>query len=278
MNHRRFAACLMPLAMLFAACVPVEELPPGLVPKAPVAASANAYPDLDAGSTSITSMHFTLKGYSEQDLKALSATAESIYNKIGNDTGLYTFLASGNYTLVVYKDSDEYHKKTQLPSWSQAINAGKANYLYPDPALEPVLAHMMVRMIFEDYMGDKATQYKWIEEGLAMNEELLRMPDSDRSVYQASKTTQLAQNHMPFSQMTFFIPNSEEKRRTDVWYQQVESVMTFLLAQGSALAFGQFMSELKSGGDIDHVLSDAYPARYRSLNDLEASWKSNVGL
>jgi hypothetical protein len=91
-----------------------------------------------------------------------------------------------------------------------------------------------------------------------------------------SKTSQLRQNRMPFSQMTFFVANTEEKRRTDAWYQQVESVVTYLLSQGSALGFAQFLSELKSGADTDRALSDSYSAKFRSLNDLENAWKYTI--
>jgi len=81
---------------------------------------------------------------------------------------------------------------------------------------------------------------------------------------------------MPFSQMTFFVSSTEEKRRTDAWYQQVESVVTYLLSQGSALGFAQFIGELKTGTDTDRALSDAYSAKFRSLNDLENAWKYTI--
>jgi len=276
-GHVPFAICLLPFAMLFASCVPVDQLPPGLVPMAPNAANAaTVFPDLDPGNLSITSMHFTIKGYSQTDVDALKQAAEDLYNKIGNDTGLYTFLASGNYTLVEYKDQDEYLRKTHQPLWSHAVTAGKAIYFYPDPNLIPELAHQMVHLIFESYLGDKAAANKWLEEGLAMNEELSKMTESDRTTYVSSKTTQLRQNHMPFSQMTFFVTSTEEKRRTDAWYQQVESVVTYLLSQGSALGFAQFLSELKSGADTDRALSDSYPAKFRSLNELESAWKYTI--
>ena len=134
----------------------------------------------------------------------------------------------------------------------------------------------MVHLVFESYMGDKASSLRWLEEGLAMNEEVSKMASTDQSAYANSKSTQLHQSRMPFSQMTFFVTNSEEKRRTDGWYQQVESVVTYLLSQGSALAFAQMMSELKTGSDMDHVLSDAYGARFRSMDDLENSWKNTI--
>lgn len=271
----------LPLTLCFlGSCVPVDQLPPSAVAGLAISsgtATATAFPDLEPGNTSITSTHFTLKGYSQTDLETLKQMAETIYSKIGNDTGLYSFLASGNYVLVAYRDRDEYMKKTHQPAWSHAVTAGKGIYFYfPDPDLEPILTHQMVHLIFDSYLGDKAASFKWLEEGLAMNEELSKMQDSDRMSYAASKTSQLRSNVMPFSQMTFFATNSEEKRRTDSWYQQVESVVTYLLSQGSALGFAQMLSELRSGLAIDQALSDAYSAKFRSLNDLEAAWKYTI--
>src|SRR5258708_35611025 len=100
-----------------------------------------------------------------------------------------------------------------------------------------------------------------------MVEELSKMSDSARSEYAASKASQLRQNRMPFSQMTFFVTNTEEKRRTDAWYQQVESVATYLLGQGSPLAFAQFISELLSV-EIDQAGASSQPSQFRSLNGL----------
>ena len=76
--------------------------------------------------------------------------------------------------------------------------------------------------------------------------------------------------------LTFFVTNTEEKRLTDGWYQQVESVVSYLLAQGSPLTFAQMLGELRSGFDIDRALSDAYSAKFKSLNDLEAAWKYTI--
>jgi hypothetical protein len=276
-RNSRLTHCLLPFVLMFAGCVPVEQLPPGLVPSAPNSGSnSSGFADPEPGSLSVTSTHFTIKGYSQTDLDALKQAAEDLYNKIGNDTGLYTFLASGNYTLVEYQDQNEYQKKTHQPNWSHAIASGKGVYFYSDPNLMPELAHQMVHMIFDSYLGDKANGNKWLEEGLAMNEELIKMTDSDRSSYSTLKANQLRQSRMPFSQMTFFVTNSEEKRRTDEWYQQVESVVTYMLSQGSALAFAQFLGELKNGSDIDRALSDSYSAKFRSLNDLEAAWKYTI--
>jgi len=265
----------LPLCLL-ASCVPVDQLPPGLVPQSPTAATTTAFGELDPGNATVTSTHFTIKGYSQTDLDTLKASAENIINKIGTDTGLYSFLASQSYAIVAYRDRDEYLKKTHQPQWSHAVIADKAIYFYyPDPDADATLAHYITHLVFDNYMADKAATYRWLEEGLAMSEEVSKMSDADRSTYQNSKTSQLRQNRMAFTQMTFFVTNTEEKRRTDAWYQQVESVVTYLLSQGSPLAFAQFLSELKSA-EIDQAISDAYPSKFRSFSDLEAAWKYTI--
>jgi hypothetical protein len=270
-----FGCALFVLSCSLTSCVPLDELPAGSVPNLPGSSTgtAAAFPDLEFGYASVTSTHFTLKGYSQQDLDNLKQMVESEYNKIGNDFGLYSYMASGNYTLVEYRDKDEYLKKTKQPEWSHAVTAGTAIYFYPDQDLEAILAHYMVHMIFATYMGDKAASLKWLDEGLAMNEEVAKMSDGDRSSYSNSKSNHLRDNKMPFTQMTFFVSNSEEKRRTDVWNQQAESVVTYILSQGSALAFAQMLGELRNGIDIDRAIFDAYPAKFKDLNDVEAAWK-----
>src|SRR5258706_4364058 len=247
---------LLATSCLLSSCVPLDQLPPGSVPSAPTTgAQAAAYEDLDANHVTAASAHFTINAYSQNDLDTLKPLVENLYNKIGNDLGLYTFLASGNFTIFAYRDKDEYLKKTRQPSWSHAVASGKGIYFYyPNPEWEPLVAHQMTHLIFEAYLGEKAPTFKWLEEGLAMYEELAKMTDTDRSAYAASKVAQLRQNRMPFSQMTFFVTNSEEKRRTDSWYQQVESAVSYLLAQGSPLAFAQMLGELRSGFDIDRAL------------------------
>jgi hypothetical protein len=269
------ASLLLAACYLLGSCVSLEQLPPGALSSIPgqTTATAATFPDLDPGATSLTTLHFTFKGYTETEIRPISLMAESLYNKIGNDTGLYAFLASGNYTIVIYRDRDEYLQKTHLPEWSRAVTAGSAIYVYPGPDLEPVLAHEMTHLIFNSYMTDKAVTYKWFNEGLAMVEEVAKMTDTDRAAFQSSALTQLRQTKMPFSQMTFFIPNTEERRRVDAWYQQVQSVVAFMLAQGSALNFANMLNQLRSGSDIDRALADNYPGKFHSLNELENAWK-----
>jgi hypothetical protein len=282
-NHVVRAHSCAPLHLLLLSsvvlfgCVPVDQLPPGSVPAAPTAPTATTYPDLESNSVTENSTHFTIKAYSQTDLDAIKLMAESDYTKIGNDTGLYTFMSSGMYTLFAYRDKDEYMKKTHQPSWSHAVATDKAIYFYyPDPDQEANLIHQMVHMVFNAYLAEKVSSFRWLMEGLAMNEEVAKMSDADKMAYQTSKSAQLRQDRVPFSQMTFFVTNSEEKRRTDAWYQQVESVVTYILSQGSPLAFTQFLGELKLGTDIDKAIADSYAGKFRNMDDLENLWKYTI--
>jgi hypothetical protein len=275
MKFPYFAFLIFNFALL-SACVPI---PPEMMPQAPGAPTAQgaAYPDIDPGGTTQTTLHFTLKGYNDNDLRTIGGMAEDIFNKIGSDTGLYSYLAGQNYTLIVYKDQNEYTTKTKQPTWSHAIAAGSAIYMYNSPDSDPELAHQLMHLIFTAYMGsDKATSLRWLMEGLAMHEEILRMAQSDQTVYYTSQSNQLRQKRMPFAQMTFFVTTSEEHRRDDVWYQQVESVVSYLLKQGSNLAFGALMNSLHNGSDIDHALSDNYSGKYRGFADLETAWQLTI--
>ena len=259
-----------------AACVPVDQLPPGLVPVAPGATPTAAFGDLEPGSLSATAAHFTIKGYSQSDLEALKLMAENELSKIGNDTGLYSYLASQSYLIVAYRDRDEFLKKTHEPAWSHVAIAGKGLYCYyPDPDLDPTMAHFLMHLVFRNYLGDKAASLKWLDEGLAMNQEVARVSDADRINYSNAKANALRTNRMAFSQMTFFVTPTEEKRRSDGWYQEVESVVSYVLNQGNSLAFAQLLSELRAV-EIDQALSDAYPGKFRNLNDLESAWKSTI--
>ena len=238
--------------------------------------SHRVVPHIDPGGTSITSLHFTLRGYTENDLRPLSVTAENLYNKIGTDTGLYSFLASGSYLIVVYRDRSEYLEKTRQPEWSRAVAVSSGIYTYPGPDVQPMLAHELTHLIFNAYLGPRMREFRWINEGLAMYEELAQMNASDRSAFQTSQQKQLRQNRMSFSQMSFFVPATEEQRRVDLWYQQVESVVAFMLAQGSALNFANMLNELRTGVDIDRAIANNYPGRFQSLAELENSWRYSL--
>lgn len=266
---------LLPTVLLLInACVPLETVPGGGPSGQPTPVSS--FPDIDPGGTEHKSLHFTIRANTEKDARELAHLAEMIYTRIGSDTGLYASMSSENFLIVVYKDRDDYLSKTRLPSWSRAVAVGRSIYTYPGPDLEPMLAHEMSHLVFNNYMGRFATTYRWLNEGLAMVIELSYTPDSSKARYVSEKNENLRQNRMSFTQMTFFTPLTEERRMIDTWYMQVESVTAFMLNQASRLNFANFLSSLRGGVDVDQAIAGNYPGRFRSLNELEESWRVSI--
>jgi hypothetical protein len=262
------------LVLLLAACVPV---PTEMMPKAPGEAqtSDTTYPDIEPNGISISSLHFTLRGYNDSELRTISTLAEDIYNKIGIDTGLYSYLAGQSYTLVVYKDRTEFAEKTKQMEGPRVLTAGTALYTYPGPDLDPMLTHQMMHMIFKAYMGERAAPNAWVGEGLALHEEAARMSDMARTSFQTTQANKLRTDRMTFAQMMLFTGTDEEKRKEDAWYLQSESVISFLMRHGSSLTFAAFLNDLRNGADFDRAVSSSYSAKFRGAADVETMWKNN---
>jgi hypothetical protein len=266
-----FGICTL---VLLSSCVPV---PPGMLPQTPGStATATSYPDVDPGGTALTTIHFAVRGYSDADLRTVSSLAEGIYNRIGTDTGLYSYLAGQTFAMVVYKDQAEYATKTKQTSPLRAVIAGNTLYTYPGPDLEPMLAHQLMHLIFNTYMGSKASSLNWLNEGLAMYEEHLHMAEQERLVYETTQSNKLRHERQAFSQMTLYTGSEEDRRRQDIWYLQAESVVNFMLRQGNSLVFAAFLNDLRNGADLDHALSDSFANKYRNTTDLETSWISSL--
>src|SRR5688572_17106103 len=106
---------LSAFCFLLSSCVPV---PPEMLPRTQQGGqpAVSSYPDVESHGVSFTSVHFTLRGYSETHLQSIASTAEDIFNQIGIDTGLSSFMANQTYGIVIYKDAGEFQSKTKLTS------------------------------------------------------------------------------------------------------------------------------------------------------------------
>jgi len=271
------AICFFPLAIEFTGCVPASELPPGSVPGLSGSASVANIEDVDPTATSLVNgIHFTVKGYTDYDVQPVATMAESLYGKIGNDFGIYSDLAAGKYTITLYHDRNEYLAKTHQPSWSRAVSTSSGVYTYPGTDLEPYMAHEVALLAFSNFMGDRASAFQWLGEGIAVYEEVSRMNAGDLSAFTSSQQQNMHSNKQPLSLLVFSPPPSEENRRTDPWFQESESVVAYLLQQGTTTNFKNLLIALKQGADIDHALSDNYPVKFHSLSELENAWKTTI--
>ncbi|MBI4057216.1 MAG: hypothetical protein HY399_06680 [Elusimicrobia bacterium] len=228
-----------------------------------------SFQDLDPGAYEEQSLHFKVKAYGAEKARAISRAVEEDYNRIMQDTGLYSFIPRGLYGITVYSNREEYLKKTGQAEWSGGVAVGNAIYSFESPYLNGTLAHEMTHLIFYEFMGNTSQNLRWLNEGLAMYEE-----------YQAGTSHSLSDNlvPIPFSQMVNLVPATERERLVGQWYHQVKEVVQFMVEQGGRLGFSIFLNQLRSGESFNQALSLGFPGLWSDIGALEKSWLLSKGL
>lgn len=248
---------------LNAGCVP---LPPGAEAPPPSSLSNDAgYPRLDPGSQRVTSLHFEVEAYGSQCAQGLSDAAEELYKHIMDDSALYSFLPREPYKVVLYGDRAEYLRKTGMPEWSGGVNVGRAVYLYDGPQMRPTLAHEMTHTIFNEFMGRTDPALRWINEGLAVYEEMqARNEPRGRPVSRV----------IPFREMVNLAPIGEKDTVVNDWYGQVSDVTRFMIERGGHVGFGEFLKALHDGRSNDEAVRIGFPGIWTDMPALETAWNA----
>jgi hypothetical protein len=265
------------LAAALGACVPY---PPELLPddgrgNSQYGLIEGAYPGLDAGASELSGLHFKVRAYGASVAQETMDMSEAAYARIMTDTGLYSFVPHGQYSIVVYGSQDEYRKKTGQPDWSAGVTVGNAIYTWYSPVLNGILAHEMTHLIWFEYMnGRLSDQQRWVNEGLAVYEESQarnRGYELFGSLLPALRTAPLG-----LDQLQNMAPNTERAYDASLWYAQAESMIRFMIDRGGRIGFGQFLDSIRQGQSFDQAVSAAFPGRWSTLSAFEAAWRASV--
>jgi len=232
--------------------------------------------DLAPGAREKTSLHFTVKAYSQNDLDTVSDFAESQYETIMRVTGLYSFMPSTPYQIVIFASHEEYIEKTKQPEWSGGITVGNAILTYNSESMKSVLAHEMTHLVFNEYLGRSDMNLVWLNEGLAVHIQIGTYPEENQKMYAQAVAKELAANPLPFDKMLSFVPLRDGGDTVDKWYKQVGSVVSFMLEKGGHVGFSMLLRELKNGSDINSALASAYPGKWDNTAKLEQAWKQTL--
>ncbi len=235
-------------------------------------ATKPSYQGLDPGGKEQQSLHFLVYAYGQERVNAYSLLAEQNYQRIMRDTGLYSFVPKESYRIVVYANREEFLRKTGQPEWSGGIACGNAILIFDWEHVEPVMAHEMTHVIFNEFMGRQTKELIWINEGLAVYEEIMASPFQRREKYYTETAKILKVNHIPFSQMAVLCPATEEERLVNSWYMQVGNIVQFMIEHGGRLGFSIFLSHLKKGLPVDSAIEQAFPGLWKDMQSLEKSW------
>ncbi|MFH1724352.1 MAG: hypothetical protein ABII00_07000 [Elusimicrobiota bacterium] len=260
------AGSILLLGACLAACVP---LPPeeGAGAAGSTGITRRRFGELDPGAKRLSGLHFEVHAYGSDRAQKISDAAEKFYGRTMNDTGLYSFLPRGLYPVVVYATRDEFLMKTGLPEWSGGVAVGNTIYTYDGPYLSGVLAHEMTHLIFHEYMGRSDPAHRWVNEGLAVYEEQEAM--RERGFASAARPG----SPVSFQEMILLAPMGEGERSVNAWYQQVGSVVRFMIERGGRLGFSQFIKGLHEGRTADQAVRTAFPGVWNSFEALETSWR-----
>ncbi len=262
------------LALLFsAACVPYAGN--FSVNTSPVPIKAPFLP-LDPGAAHIDTLHFSVSAYGEREAEHIGKEAELSYNRIMLDTNLMTF-QSGLFHIIVYGSDQEYLQKTKQPPWSGGVTLGNAIYSFNSPELEQTIAHEMTHVIFYEYMERMDSQQRWVNEGLAVYQQLKAAKDEGfvgdyfQNVRQA-----MIQNPISMKEMIGIVPATEKARAVSIWYCEANSMLDFMIRKGGRIGFSIFIRDLRKKDDFDAAISDAFP-QWSSLDSFYQDWRASLG-
>lgn len=259
----RTSTALAALALLSAGCVALDDA----VSPAPAALpSESGFERLDPGAQRLDSLHFSVWAYSSEKAQAASQTAEDLYRKVMEDTGLYSFMPRELYPLVLYGSREEYLRKTRLPEWSGGASVGRALYMHEGPGLRPVLAHEMTHLVFGEFMGRHEAALRWVNEGLAVYEE-----QEASGEWRGRPQTR----PIPFREMVNLAPLGEKDILVNDWYRQVGSVVRFMVERGGRVGFGEFLKTLKDGRALDDAVRQGFPGVWTDMAALETAWTAS---
>lgn len=274
---KRVFGFIFPICAVFmSGCVPVTR---EMLGDAPVSqATKPSYEGLAPGSREQQTLHFLVEAYGQEKADAYGRIAEQDYERIMQDTGLYSFSPREPYRIVVYETKDEFHKKTGQPEWSGGVTVGNAILVFDSPDVEAVMAHEMTHVIYNEYMMRMPEEQRWINEGLAVYEEIRASSPERREIYYANAARIIKMNPMPFSQMVTLMPATERERLVNKWYVQVGNVVQFMVERGGRLGVSVFLSQLKNGASVNTALEQGFPSLWKDMQSLEKAWLMSLNM
>lgn len=235
-----------------------------------------AGPDPGAGLP-LTTLHFVVEGYGAV-VQEKAQVLEKIFNEIVNQTALYSFKPEENYRVVIYRTPQEFRSKTGQPGWSGGMKTGRGVFTFEQDNVDAVLAHEITHIIFGEFLEKEEVNYRWLNEGLAMYIDAhfdagRRYDDIEEEWLGRLRAEPL----MSLDDILAFKPYSEKDRAVRLWYSTVAHFTAFLIKNGGAFNFSLFLKALKEGAAVDQALMQAYPGKYRTLEELYAVWRGTLG-
>jgi len=123
-------------------------------------------------------------------------------------------------------------------------------------------------------MGRSEIDQRWVNEGLAVYEEL-KAAGPGRDPFTLQRAT-LRTTPLTIDQLIHLVPATERERTVALWYAQSEDLVRFMIERGGRMGFSQFLAGLRDGRTWDDAVNSAYVGQWRTLNDVYVGWQNTL--
>jgi hypothetical protein len=209
--------------------------------------------------------------------------AEKYYTSIADDLGYARYDQfwqwENRVKIYIYRTSEDFKiaagiDKTWVGGMAHYGKKEIISYQWSEGFLESLLPHELTHLIFRDFVGVKGSIPLWLDEGVAMREEVARRKKAElfvRSLVRERATIPIAD----LTRMDIRI----EKDAKIAWkfYAEAVTLVGYLIERYGGSRLPSFYRELRDGKNMDEALSFVYTGQIQDMNDLEKQWKEYYG-
>ncbi|MFH1283866.1 MAG: hypothetical protein ABII27_09425 [bacterium] len=228
---------------------------------------------------SVETPNFIIHSNNRRLQQKLSENIEYVYDGIIKDFGFFETLTNDKkLNVYIFNNADNYHKFSGLPQWS----AGYASisqlsiYLYEGPHFDLVFPHELAHLVFGIFMGgdEYTNELRWINEGLAVYVEMKHNAGEYKGFERHMKNLIESSEFLNLRDVANLeIQNVLDENTIKTWYNEVGSLVKFLVQEKGSLSFYNFCNGLKIfDADIEKALNYAYSGEFNTIEELEKVW------
>lgn len=245
----------------------------------PVTQNKTAIPEPEAlkptgAALASEGLYFRVLSNSAQAANA-GELADRIYQEILSDVKLTESVRPYSlYPLYLYSTREEYLRKTGMPEWSGGVFDRGSIFLYNHEEAVRVLAHEISHLIFWEFFNGPRSDLLWINEGLAMHEEYKTSAQLESQMLTQAGPA-LASSYLPLAELiSMRTALNHKEKEAQTFYLESWLLVRYLLTQGGSVGFYELLRNLKDGQPFNRALAYAFPAKWPTVDALEAAFRS----
>lgn len=217
----------------------------------------------------------------EKFAKKVLDKAEECYKNVADELGYQRYSNFWTWDnrahIYIYPNHKSYLTATGRPQWTHGFadynKRAVISYVWGEDFLDMLLPHELTHLIFRDYVGFKGAVSLWLDEGVAQ-----WMEPAKRAMAKTAVKGLLNEDRLiPLNEMVRLdVRKSNDVELINLFYIEAVSLIGFLIERHGTGNFISFCRQLRDGKSLEDALRFAYPANFRSVDELEKQWKGYI--